>query len=44
MSWRNRPPRRSDYETVEEYEEAVDDFYAALEAEYEEIRCNREED
>lgn len=44
MSWRNRPPRPSDFETVEEYDEAVEAFYDALEAEYEERRCNREED
>lgn len=44
MSWRTRPPRPRDFETEEGYDEAVDAFYDALEAEYEEIRCNREED
>lgn len=44
MSWRNRPPRPSDYETVEEYDEAVEAFYDALEAEYDERRNNSKED
>jgi hypothetical protein len=44
MSWRNRPPRPSDFETVEEYDEAVEAFYDALEAEYEERRYKSKED
>lgn len=36
MSWRSRPPLRSDYETQEEYEEANDLYYEALEADFEE--------
>lgn len=43
MNWRNRPPRPADYETAEEYEEAVDAFYDALEAECEERMCKRKE-
>lgn len=36
MNWRNKPPMKSDYETSEEYDEAVDAYYDALEADYEE--------
>ena len=36
MNWRSTPPRRRDYETDEEYDEAVDLFYEALEADWEE--------
>jgi hypothetical protein len=38
MSWRNTPPKRSNYETEEEYDEAIDSYYDALEAEYESRR------
>lgn len=30
MSWRSRGPKRSDYDTQEEYEEAMDSFYDAI--------------
>lgn len=36
MSWRNRPPQRSDYDTQEEYEEAYERYYEAMEADFEE--------
>jgi hypothetical protein len=35
MNWRHRPPQVGDYETEEEYEEALDLFYDALEVDYE---------
>lgn len=38
MSWRSTPPRRSNYETEEDYADAVDSFYDAIEADYEERR------
>lgn len=38
MSWRNTPPKRSDYDSNEEYDEALDFFYDAIEADYEERR------
>lgn len=43
MGWRNRPPRPSEYETAEEYDEALEAFYDALEAEYEERMCRKED-
>ena len=41
MNWRNNPPKRNRYETEEEYQDAVDAYVDALEADYEE-RKNRE--
>jgi hypothetical protein len=38
MNWRNRPPQKTDYETEEEYNEALECYYYALEAMYEERR------
>jgi hypothetical protein len=38
MSWRNTPPKRSNYESDEEYDEAVDFYHDALEAYYEDKR------
>jgi hypothetical protein len=29
MSWKYRPPLRSDYDTEEEYQEALDNYYRA---------------
>lgn len=40
MSWRNTPPRRSDYETEEEYDYEVGRYEDAMEAEAEEKRQN----
>lgn len=36
MSWRSTPPQRSDYDSQEEYEEAFDAYYEAMEADFEE--------
>lgn len=36
MSWRNRPPQREDFDTQEEYDEANDAYYEALESDFEE--------
>ena len=36
MSWRSTPPLWGDYETEEEYNEAVKNFYDALDAEHDE--------
>ena len=41
MNWRNNPPKRSNYETEEEYNEAVDNFWDAIESDYEERRSSR---
>lgn len=38
MNWRKHPPKRKDYQTDEEYDEAVDFYYDAMEADYEEKR------
>ena len=38
MNWINRPPRRGNYETEEEYLEALGDYQDAAEAYYEEKR------
>ena len=43
MSWRNMPPKRSNYETDEEYDEATEDYQDAMESYYEEKR-ERERD
>ena len=43
MNWRSNPPVRYRYETQEEYEEAVNAYENALEADYED-RKNRERD
>ena len=43
MSWRNMPPKRRDYDTEEEYGDALDAFFDALEAEAEERMMSREE-
>ena len=44
MSWRNRPPKREDYETEEEFNNELDSFYDAMESDAEERRCRRMED
>lgn len=44
MNWRRCVPKRWDYETKEEYEEALGNYYDALEEDYEERRLNRDED
>lgn len=36
MSWRSTPPLWEDYETEEEYNEAVENFYNMLDAEHDE--------
>ena len=41
MNWRNTHPRKSDYETEEEYNDAVDSFYDAIESDYEEKRLRK---
>lgn len=41
MNWRSRPPLPSDYETEEDYNDAIESFYDAIEADYEE-RVNRD--
>lgn len=41
MNWRNRPPQKCDYDTQEEYEDAVDYYYDALESDSDEERINR---
>lgn len=38
MNWRNNPPKWSDFETEEEYNEAVDNFWDAIEMDYEDRR------
>ena len=38
MNWRNNYPIQIDYETEEEYEAAVDAFWDAIEADFEEGR------
>lgn len=38
MNWRYTPPKRWDYETEEEYREALSDYYDALESDAEERR------
>lgn len=43
MNWRNNPPLRYRYETQEEYEDALNNYVDALEADYED-RKNRESD
>lgn len=43
MNWRGRLPRSRDFDTTEEYEEALNAYYDALEADYEERMCNRED-
>jgi hypothetical protein len=47
MSWRNRPPKRAHFDTQEEYDEAVNDFYNELadeaDAVYEERRLGGED-
>jgi hypothetical protein len=40
MNWRNIMPQSEDYETLEEYEDAVDSFYDAIEADFEERRLH----
>ena len=44
MNWRRCVPKRWDYETKEEYEEALGNYYDALEEDYKERRLNRDED
>lgn len=43
MNWRNKPPQISDFDTDEEYRAAVDSFFDAIEADYEEKK-NKELD
>lgn len=47
MSWRNRPPKRAHFDTQEEYDEAVNDFYNELadeaDAVYEERKLRGED-
>lgn len=38
MNWRDNYPIQSDYETEEEYNEAVDAFWDAIEGDFEERR------
>jgi hypothetical protein len=38
MSWRNTPPKVWDFETDEEYNEAMDCFYEAMEFDVEDRR------
>lgn len=40
MCWLRRPPRKSDYETAEEYEDALNDYCDAAEAHYEEKKLD----
>lgn len=41
MNWRQNPPKRKDYQTDEEYDEAVEFYYDAMESDYEEKRDRR---
>ena len=41
MNWRNNPPKRSSFETEEEYDEAMDSFMDAIEIDYEDRRSSR---
>jgi hypothetical protein len=43
MNWRKYPPLRKDFDTEQEYEDAIDRYVDALEADYE-YRKNREID
>jgi hypothetical protein len=43
MSWLSRPPRKSDYETAEEYEDALNAYCDAAEAHYEEKKFEEED-
>lgn len=43
MNWRNMQPRREDYETKEEYDDALDEYYDAQAWEYEERKYHDEE-
>ena len=38
MNWRNKYPEHDEFETEEEYEAAVDAFWDAIEADFEEGR------
>ena len=43
MDWKRCPPKPWNYETKEEYEDALDRFNDALEEDYEARRLNRED-
>jgi hypothetical protein len=44
MSRKYTHPKRRDYETAEDYEDAVDAYFDAMESKYEERMFDREED
>lgn len=43
MNWKNNPPKRSCFETEEEYLEALNNYQDALESYYEEARYEEDD-
>lgn len=44
MNWRRLTPQRDDFETEREYEDALDSYFDAIEADYEERRLHEIDD